>query len=42
MKKFIALLLSLMMLLTLAACGEKGKTTDGGEDAVSTKLNIFM
>ena len=25
MKKFIALLLSLMMLLTLAACGEKGK-----------------
>ena len=42
MKKFIALLLSLMMLLTLAACGEKGKTTDGGEDAGSTKLNIFM
>lgn len=41
MKKFIALLLSLMMLLTLAACGEKGKTTDGGEDAVSTKLNIL-
>ncbi len=42
MKKFIALLLSLMMLLTLAACGEKGKTTDGGEDAGSTKLNVFM
>ena len=42
MKKFIALLLSLMMLLTLAACGEKGKTTDGGEDAGSTQLNIFM
>ena len=42
MKKIIALLLSLMMLLTLAACGEKGKTTDGGEDAGSTKLNIFM
>ena len=42
MKKFIAPLLSLMMLLTLAACGEKGKTTDGGEDAGSTKLNIFM
>ena len=43
MKKLMAFILSLMMLLTLAACGESGGTpADGSENAGSTKLNIFM
>lgn len=36
MKKLLALLLALVMLLTLAACGDSGKTPSGGTDKPGT------
>ena len=38
MKKIISILLAAMLILGLAACGDK----DGGDKAASTELNIFM
>ena len=43
MKKVLALILALVMVLGLVACGEKAPADDGsGEPAASTELNVFM
>jgi hypothetical protein len=42
MKKALALILTLIMALSLVACGEKAPADEGGDDAASTELNVFM